>query len=87
METYYNDAKEITGFTEESLKREICSVFDCGLAAFGLFGKSTELAKAKNKCLTEVFAHMVATSFPDLGELKSGGALQDYVELLHKEKR
>lgn len=85
MGMYYNDVKEITGFTEEYLKREICSVFDCGLAASVLFGKSTELAKAKNRCLTEVFAHMVATSFPNLDELKSGGALQDYVELLRKE--
>ncbi len=87
MGTYYSDVKEITGFTEASLKKEICSVFDCGLAAFGLFGKNTELAKAKNRCLTEVFAHMVATSFPNLGELKSGGALQEYVGLLRKEKR
>lgn len=87
MGTYYNDVKEITGFTEESLKREICSVFDCGIAAATLFGKSTELTKAKNECLVEVFAHMVAFSFPDLDELKSDGALQKYVELLRKERK
>ena len=87
MGTYYNDVKDITGFTEETLKREICSVFDLGLAAFGLFEKDTELAGAKNRCLTEVFAHMVKSNFPNLDELKSDGALQDYVKLISENRK
>ena len=87
MGTYYNDVKDITGFTEESLKREICSVFECGLAVFGPSGKDTELARAKNKCLTEVFAHMMESNFPNLDELKSNGALQDYVKLISESRK
>lgn len=87
MGMYYGDVEEITGFTEDSLRSEICAVFDCGVEAASLFGHATPLTKAKTKVLTEVFAHMVAWSFPDLDKLKSDGALQDYVELLRKEKK
>lgn len=86
MGTYYGDVKEITGFTEESLKKDICAVFDCGLAAYGLFGKNTELAKARNRCLAEVLAHVLTFGFPNLDELKSGGPLQAYVAELGKAK-
>ena len=87
MSMYYNDVKSITGFTEESLKKEMRLVFDCGVATFRLFGEDTDLAKAKYACLSEVFERMMASGFPNLDELKSGGALQRYVELLRRETR
>ena len=87
MGTYYNDVKEITGFTEESLKKGMRLVFDCGVATFRLLGEDTEIANAKYACLSEVLEHMMASGFPNLDELKSGGALQRYVELLRRETR
>lgn len=85
MSTYYNDVKEITGFTEESLRSELCKVFGAGLAALVQGEESSDLDMARHGCLMEVFSHAVAHSFPDLDELKSDGALQAYVELLRKE--
>ena len=52
MAMCYNDVKEITGFTEESLKKGMRLVFDCGVATFRLLGEDTELAKAKYACLS-----------------------------------
>ena len=87
MGMYYNDVKDVTGFTEESLKEDIRSVFDCGIAASVAFGIRSELNDAKNKCLTELFAHMLERNFPNLDELKSNGALQEYVRLLRERKQ
>lgn len=87
MGTYYNDVKEITGFTEEYLRSELCKVFGTGLAALVDDGESSDLDMARHGCLMEVFAHMVALNFPNLDELKSDGALQEYVKLLLESRK
>lgn len=81
MGTYYNDVKDVTGFTKKSLSDEICKVFGLGLAALVQTGEDSDLDKARHGCVLEVFAHMVTYSFPNLDELKSMGPLQTYVKL------
>lgn len=87
MGTYYNDVKDVTGFTEESLSDETCKVFWFGLAALVQTGEDSDLDKARRGCVWEVFAHMVAYSFPNLDELKSMGPLQTYVKLLLENRK
>ena len=87
MGTYYNDVKDITGFTEESLSDEICKVFGFGLDALVQTGEDSDLDRARHECIREVFAHMMTYSFASLDELKSTGPLQTYVKLLLESRK
>ena len=79
MSTCYSEA-----FTEDELKSELCRVFDCGMAAFNLFGHADDLRRAKNKALSEFFGQLLAWHFPKLDETTSLGPVQEYIH--EKEK-
>ena len=84
MSTYYGDYPDLV--TKDMLVREIRAIFDCGVASFNLFGPDTPLQKAKVRVLAEVFEHVMEWRFPNLDELRSGGALQDYLKEIENTK-
>lgn len=86
MSTYYGDYPDLV--TKDMLVRELRGIFDRGVQAASLidFGHGTPLHKAKVRMLAEVFEHVMEWRFPNLDELRSGGALQDYLKEIENTK-
>jgi len=74
-------AKLSDAFTQDELSKELCGVFDCGIASYELFVHQDAFKQAKCRVLTDVFVKLLVDGLPKIMDMKSESSfIEEYIK-------
>lgn len=78
-------AKFSDAFTKDELSKELCGVFDCGIASYGLFVHQDAFKQAKCRILRDAFVKLLVDGLPRIMDVESESSVKEYLK--EKEKQ